>query len=366
MKENNILSILVIIFFVSSILSVTSLLFAVNKTTISGQATASEGSISLTVNAPEGEPEPGPITAPTTGGIGGGGGTTEERSKIIVTPEKIKTSVKVNEISKQRLTVTNIGRKSTQVTAEVIAIKDILGISQRSFLLNPGENKVLVLEIFTEEPGGSTGQLVISTKDQRIVIPIIIEAETQQVLFDLSIDLKPKTLHPGEELSVFATLFNLYEVGLVDVNIKYSIKDFTNNIILEKEETITMENQATFSKTFTLPKSIKPEEHVLIVQATHGETVGTASESFLVIKVETPKEFNIYYVLIPLTILLIILILILMYKKRSLISQQQQISEKIVRKMIKKYLKDGHTKEEIKAELISKDWPEDKIDKMLK
>ncbi len=157
---------------------------------------------------------------------------------------------------------------------------------------------------------------------------MIIEAETPEVLFDLSIDLEPKTLQPSKELTVHATLFNINYVGLVDVNINYIIKDFNNNIILKESEIINIETQATFSKTFKLPADIKIGDYVLIVQSEYQGTIGTASESFTVSKLEYPTTIqsnNKVLIFLGLLIVLFAAIIVFIYhKKLTLFSKIQK------------------------------------------
>lgn len=368
-NQKEVLSILVIMFFVSSILSVFSLFYVVNKTTISGKATSAQGTVSLTIEEPEAPP---PSPTPTLGGGGpSGGGLEEGKAKIIVDKEEIKLTVKQNELTKERIQITNIGQKSTSVTITIDSIAGILSISDRSFTISPGETKVIVLNILSPEAGVFTGLLKIETPQEIKIIPVTIEVESKEVLFDLSIDLNPKSLFPNEKLTVQATLFNLYEAGLLDVNIGYSIKDFNNNILLDDTDVVTIQNQATFSKVFTIPPNAEPGEYVLITQAKYAESVGTASESFTVKKLEVPEKFNyLFFVFVLIILILIILTILLLHKKRkatkNMYSNVQKQKEKQVKKLIKHYLRHGFSKENIKSELRRNSWPEKIIEKLVK
>jgi len=370
-NKREILSILVIVFFVSSILSVVSLLYAVNKTTISGRATSSEGTIFFSIEEGDEEPEPEPTLAPAIGGGGpsGGGGQAEGKANIIVDREEIKLVVKQNELTKERIQITNNGQKSTSVTITIDSIAGIVSISDRSFVISPGETKIIILSILSPDTGVFTGTLKIETPQQRKTIPVTIEVESQEVLFDLSIDLDPKDLFPSEKLTVLATLFNLYEAGLLDVTIDYSIKDFNNNIILEDTDIVTIQNQATFSKTFTIPPNTEPGEYILITQAKYVESVGTASESFTVKKLEIPKKSNyLLYIIIFIILILIILAFLLLRKKEEAIEKidKKAHQEKKVKKLIKHYIRHGFSKENIKSELRRNGWPEKIIEKLVK
>jgi len=379
MTQKEVLSMLVVIFFVASILSMISLFYMVNKTTISGKV--SEGTLSIVINNVCGnnicvggencsadasnctdnlcyEPtctngcgqtlvangftdevctgNTGCVGgncacdglgnciaggAPSVGGPSGGGGSSIGGKVIGVVEERTKAVVKVNEIFKQRVTIVNFGELSTKVSIDVIGLENIIRVINPVFSMGAGETHIVVFDVLAKNAGVYTGQLVIRTKEGSVFVPVIIEAETKQVLFDLSLDIKPKLVVPGEKISVQATLFNLNEIGLVNVEVSYIIKDFEDKTILEENEMVSIETQATLVKTFTIPEDIAFGEYVFIVQVSYGGTVGTSSELFTVGKLEAPAQTQKTNNLLLMGIVIIIIVLsvigFFMHKKIS-------------------------------------------------
>lgn len=369
MNHKRILSILVIVFFISTTLSVISLLYVVNKTTISGKATSSQGAISLIVNEAEKEPSP----AAGAGGLSGGGGVATpsiREADLIFSETTLKIITKINRPLTKELTITNPSSSAQQVLLEVHQLSDKITPSESQFTVFPDETKTITLTILSEELGVETGTLAIKTTRKTYGIPIILETESERVLFDVSLEVKPKTLPPGEEIIAQTIIYNINDVGLVDIELSYFIKDFNNKIILQDKESITLETQATTSKTFKLPQDITEGDYVLIVQVSYQDSLGTASEAFIVKKIEKPFPFNIYTIIT--IILIIIFIIILLLQKRSLLKKieqyEDQPKEKLreVRVLVQNYLASGHSKKQVKKDLRKKGWPKDIIARILK
>jgi len=324
MNPKNLISILVIIFFISTILSVVSLFYTVNKTTISGSATDQVGALSLII---EEEPE---VPAPEAGGgpSGGGGTTPEVRAvDLLFSDQILKIITKVNRPTIKEFKITNPSSSAKDVTLQIEQLSDKITPSELELKIFPSETKIIILNVLSDEVGVETGRLVIKTSDNTYAIPIILETESEKVLFDVSLDLRPKTLLPGQDITAQTVIYNINEIGLVDVDIKYIMKDFTNKLILEDQEKITMDTQATTSKTFTIPEDLKEGNYVVIVQVIYLESVGTASEPFIVVKIEEPSQTDFRFVIIPLIIVLIIILGILLEKRIK--KKRVQVEEKM-------------------------------------
>ncbi len=361
MNKKNILSILVIVYLITSVLSVISLLYAINKTTISGKATTQQGTISFILEE-SAEPAPAPSLG---GGPSGGGGTeaiTEKEQDLTFSEDTLKIITKVHRPYTKQFIITNPSETSQTGTIEIEGLSEKITPSESRFIIFPKESKTVILHILSDEIGVETGRMIIRTSGKTYAIPIILETESVRVLFDVSLEVKPKTVFPGEKITAQTLVYNINEVGLIDVKIAYTIKDFDNHILLEDEETVTLENQATTSKEFIIPPGTKEGEYILIVQAVHEDSVGTASEAFTVGKIEKPSAFNIYYLLIALILILIVIMALIIHKK----NKKKKITERRMKKLVKQHLKGGHTKEEITLELREKGWPEEIIERLLK
>jgi len=79
-------------------------------------------------------------------------------------------------------------------------------------------------------------------------------------LFDITVDIpdKYKKVYAGDELLANIKLINLGSAGRVDVFLDYSIADSEGNVILKKKETVAVETQANFVRTFDIRDDAEP------------------------------------------------------------------------------------------------------------
>ncbi len=283
--------------------------------------------------------------APSGGGAGGGGGGpsggggSEIDQDIKILTERIKAVTKVGLPLKQRITIQNPGRKSVEVKLTSQGVDSVLKIKEPQFIIRPGEIKVISIDIVSLETGVFTGIIFVTTERGTKQIPVTIEIETQQVLFDLSIDLKPKQLPAGEQITATVTIFNVNDLGLgqVNVEIDYFIKGLNNQIIQQDKETISLESQATLSKTYTIPETTADGEYVFIAQASYQSTIGTTSESFIVKRLEIPapiSKWSLTYTIIGFIIVIIIASIMFSKKIKHRIIQRPIIIKKTTKKII--------------------------------
>ncbi len=410
MNQRNILSALVIIFFISSILSVVSLFYAVNKTTISGKA--SEGTVSIVINnicgnnicvenencsddatnctdtkcyeptctngcgqsavangqtdeactgstgctgtdckcdgsgnCLEGGISPSP-GGPTGGASGGGGSSiSDTKPRLIIEPEKIKLISKINEPFKKDITLKNLMSRELRVRLELVGVDKITALSKRLVAIPPKSEVSLTLEGLSNVIKVYTGSLNAYVEGQLTNrVPIIIEIESEEVLFDLSLDIKPKLITREEnELTALTTIFSITRIDSpVDITLNYFIKDLEDNVILQDEEIIVMEEQATTSKIFKIPEDVIDGEYVFIVQAQYKNSVGTATESFTINRaipsIEQPiKAYQRYNLLILIIIALVLILIFILNKKLKQVTKLENkrisiIKDKKIRK----------------------------------
>src|SRR3989338_512053 len=106
--------------------------------------------------------------------------------------------------------------------------------------------------------------------------------DSTKQLFDVSIYVIPeyKQIPQGGKILVEITIFNLRGFGRVDVSVEYFIKDLGGTTILTEHETIAVETQAKFTRTFTIPSDLKPGTYMVYAKVTYGNSVGSSSDLF--------------------------------------------------------------------------------------
>lgn len=125
------------------------------------------------------------------------------------------------------------------------------------------------------------GFLNIASDDSSKRLPIILEVESDDVLFDGNIEVFPTTVKkPGDRISVEIKIFDLSFLGASSVDLTYFVKDFENRVIVMEEETIVVENQITITKPIDLPQTIQEGNYIAGVIINYKNSFGTATNFF--------------------------------------------------------------------------------------
>lgn len=265
-----------------------------------------------------------PATPETPGGGGGGGSSSSTKKDFTIDQEMIKVQLKQGEYLSRTINIKNTGEKGLKFKIEP-QLNDILSIAETEFILAIGEERQISLDFLTTEdtiPGIYVGKITIKAETLKKTIPVIVEVESKKVLFDVSLDVVAdyRKVMPGGRILSQITLFNLENIGRTDVTLTYYIKDEEGNIIYQSQEIIGVETQASFVRTFDIPKNLDEGNYILVVQARYDHSVGTASELFEVSRKETeiPKGLGIkdlieQHIITIIAVLIIVIIILIMF-----------------------------------------------------
>lgn len=132
-------------------------------------------------------------------------------------------------------------------------------------------------------------------------------ASLKDSLFDISITIPEnyKKIEAGTELLASIKLVNLGSAGRIDVFLDCEIKDSSQKTMLEKKETVAVETQANFVRTFAIPPNSPPGEYVLHVKMIYADGKEAAADhSFEVIKKANETDLRKYYLFAAIVIAL--------------------------------------------------------------
>lgn len=232
--------------------------------------------------------------APAGGGEGGGGGGAAAKEAIAPPPEpflsfdvsekKVKVILKQSQSAEKTITIINYGNVELAMNVETPFTE--VDVSPESFTLSPGEEQDITL-LFNPsqdaEPNIYTGALAIrgvhGGEQRARTIALILEVESERILFDGSIDLSKKVYLPGEEIDYTVTISGLLPGTVTAV---YVLSDIDGKIIFTEEETLPIKEQVSFSKSAPLPADLPSGQYVLALKMKAGESFATATELFTV------------------------------------------------------------------------------------
>lgn len=213
----------------------------------------------------------------------------------------LKALVRSGEFLERQARVMNTGSDLVTINIEAFGLIDLVKIDYPSFTIKPGQTKIVGLNFSSvipeqkieQQPGVYVGKLIVKSAYAVKEIPIVVEIETKNVLFDMN--LNPvgidRKIQQGSDTAIEVRLFNLESIESANVDVEYFVKDMNGNTIISEIETVVVKTQASFFKTISIPKNLKPGPYVFIGQVRFGNSVGTSSYLFEVVGPETEDSF---------------------------------------------------------------------------
>ncbi len=291
----------------------------------------------LTISAAPAEETP--AAAGGGGGGGGGGGVAKAvtalpeeeelilRPSFIISDKTVKVTVKQSQKAEKRISIINDGNVGLSITIDNPITE--VEVEPEQFTITPGEEKIITLTFNPQQkavPNIYSGIITLhgEYEEQSITkkMTVVLEVESEKVLFDGSIDLNKKSLTPGEEIQ-----FTISVSGLIpgSATLIYSISDLQGNVRYTEEEAVSLQEQVSFSKT--LPLQLEQGQYLLSLKILSQDSFATTTELFYI---EAPpsalaglaipflqKPFFLFSIPIVLVVLALLLVIVYILHRRT-------------------------------------------------
>ncbi|GEM_PF-4002336 len=209
------------------------------------------------------------------------------REGIILSDDVLKISLHQSQILEKKIVVVQDWMQDLQVGI-VNSMEKLLTVEPTSFPL-PVRSKQPILLTFNPlrdvPPGTYTGTVTITAlakKEFNKVINVVAEVESDVVKLDGSLDIREKIVKPGDSLRIAVSVFNLVDLPVENATLLYEIFDQSNQVIYNQEEQISLQKQASFTKTILIPKNLPPGQYVISLKMKYADSFATATEIFTV------------------------------------------------------------------------------------
>lgn len=248
----------------------------------------------------------------------------------------LKVAVAKGGIAVNNIKITSL--KDSEYRVEVEGDLDsLVRIDKSKFFLNSGDEIYLKVKFDTgnKTPGIYLGFLKISSEKQIQEIPIILEIQTSEVLFDGNLNLFPKgeDYNPSQKIIADIKIYDLENIGQSDVNLAYFLKDFKGRTLESGSEKVIVDREYEFSKTFDL-SGFKLGGYVVGVVIDYQGSVGIVSSYF---RVKEGEEIFIrnWIIVIGLLVLLILgfFIFLLLYRDKLMKDFRKEYKKEIRKQM---------------------------------
>ena len=242
-----------------------------------------------------------------SGGGGGGGGVVTGIPNFKVNPGNINIQAVSGRAESKEITIENTGTRILAIDVFVTGLEDSIILESNKIYLKPGEKKTVILTINARSPGVYTGKVIFSYQGIKKEVLVLFNVISEGVLFDISITIPEnyKIIKAGKKLPTAIELRELGDEATVDVNLKYLIKDFNDNLIYEESERIFVNGTKRFNKEFDTSK-LDAGDYAVGVELTYPEGFASASTDFKITKI----IFS-YATLIAILILILAIIIVI-------------------------------------------------------
>ncbi len=274
----------------------------------------------------------------------GGFSKEEVEGGFKLNPSFLKVAVIENGSAISIIKIKNLDPHVESCDIKVGEIGDLVSLNETSINLVPNEE--YPIELFfnaqNKTPGVYVGVLKISSQRKTQVMPIILEIQSEIVVFDSNLNIYPQggTVIPGQRISADVKIFDLAGIGRHNIELLYSIKNFDGRIIISSTEDLVVDGRLDYSKSWDLPKDLRLGDYVLAVVVKYVDSVGTKSigTSSMFFRVIGEDEFTsgekdlsdktLFYILLIFSFFFLIFLGLfvysLFYKDKLLIELQKQ------------------------------------------
>ena len=235
----------------------------------------------------------------------------------------IKSNIKIGGSYETDVRVTNLKDSENKVN---MFLSDVQGLTEpitQELVLSAYETKAIKVSFvnLSVSEGIYVGVLEVSSGDEKKTLPIILEIESDKVLFDNSVSLFPSgVVQPGERVNAEIKVNDLTFLGSAVVEFEYFVRDFYGGKIFSEKETVPVDKDTSFTKSFEIPKGAKQQDYVFGAIVRYNNSTGTSSSFF---SVEKKPLFagafdNMYFfVLLIFAALVLVLLLFVFYSVYS-------------------------------------------------
>jgi len=220
---------------------------------------------------------------------------------LTIYPEIINIDVNTGEFFSQAINISNTGNVRLNVTVRKQgAISDMLNLAFDRAGLEPNQSIGLGIKLFAganSTPGTYTGQLIFeavwlngtrpSSLERDVLVDIDIKSIRPLLNMDLNITNEGKRLSPGEYLMPSINVMNFSDEH-ANISLEYIIMDDHEKVVYRKTETIAVETQASFLRSFRLPTDLEAGNYTLSVVAMYGNQTARAADVFAVLPLVEP------------------------------------------------------------------------------
>jgi len=228
----------------------------------------------------------------------------------------LKFSIKENSELIKKINIKNLNTQEPfQINIENI---DFISVDKNNFYIEKGETEEISLLINSNsiEPEVYIGRIKIISEEEK-TIPIIIEVESRNNVFDNRLNMFYTDVSPEETLNYEVKIFDLYGGGKKEIKLITYIRDFSGKNFFSSEDDFVVDNQISLSKNIKIPKELKYGDYVLINEVKYEESLVSSTNLFSVVKKDLESTNSLFFIIGIFGLFFIISVILFIYSINS-------------------------------------------------
>ena len=220
----------------------------------------------------------------TDSSVSTGGYAKTAVGQFVIDPMEITAPLPRKGFKVYEFIITSESDEDIDIEIDTSKSNDHVSVTDNEFTISgQRSNKIKVTILAGTQLGTSAGKLIFRSDIKIITVPIIVEVESERVIFDSKIDVSPmdKLTKAGDTLTTHITLL---PVGprerIVDAIVKYTIRDLDNNILYTESETFAVDEQKSYDKEIPIPNDLPAGSYIVNMDVLYENSFATSSSLF--------------------------------------------------------------------------------------
>ncbi|MBU2104579.1 MAG: hypothetical protein KKF67_02285, partial [Nanoarchaeota archaeon] len=199
----------------------------------------------------------------------------------------LKLNILLNGETVSSIKITNNDESEQNFNLYFDGLEGVAFLNETEFKLGQGQSKEL--KIYLKDEKGDIeiylGVLVIETLKSKKKIPIMLTVEDKDKIFAIVHNIVPayEEIRPGGKLKVDVTIYNLADNKLHNIEARYFIKNFDNELILSEDKSIVIDKgRLGMIESVDIPEDIPYGDYVFITSINYDGVKSIAANLFTI------------------------------------------------------------------------------------
>lgn len=237
-----------------------------------------------------------------------------------IKPGLLKVNFIQGESKRESFNITNEGKNKIDLILSSELDGELIIISEPNISLKKNQTKEVIVDFFSKvdkQPDVYISKINIEGGGKYRNLILIIELIAKNPLFDIITRLNKKSVYVSENLKVMIDIKNMGELENIDVELYYGIKNFDNDILYFRQESIAIEKKLSVTREIEVPEYIPEGDYIFYTRVSYNNITAASMEQLKILSPEKPLIIWDMQTILILIVVILLIIIIYFYIKRK-------------------------------------------------